>query len=105
MSCDRELLYITMPGFTRVFRGNGDIMYLCTYRVQAIAKPIGIDTKVGLCKHVHTVPALHESLHVHMHGDNWLEPCRVNDIVMTSASRAHSKAIGSRVLTCNGTWV
>lgn len=58
----------------------------------------------GLCKCVLATAALHGCLRVYIHGDSWLEPCRADAIVMTSASRAHPDAIGSRV-TWSGTWL
>lgn len=52
---------------------------------------------------VHTNSALHGCMHVYIHGDNWPEPCSADGIAMTSASEAHSVAIGSSI-TWNGTW-
>lgn len=48
--------------------------------------------------------ALHGCMRVYIHSDNWLEPCRADGIVMTSASTAHPDAIGSSI-TWNGTWL
>lgn len=58
----------------------------------------------GLCKCVPAMDALHVCVRAHIHGDNWLEPCRAHGIVMTSASTAHSDAVGSGI-TWNGTWL
>lgn len=58
----------------------------------------------GLCKGVLAMAAPHGCMRVYIHGDNWLEPCRADGIVMTSASTAHSDAIGSSI-TWNGTWL
>lgn len=49
-------------------------------------------------------PALHGCTHMYLHNDTWLEPCRADGIVVTSAGAARSQAIGSAI-TWKGTWL
>ena len=68
----------------------------CIYSIVLIC------TRTEVCLAPVNVAAPHGCMRVYIHGDNWLEPRRADGIVMTSASTAHSDAIGSTI-TWNGT--